>query len=220
MFGPRRNANREKFEAETLQHIDALYRNALGLVRSPEDAEDLVQDTYLKAYRFYSTFEAGTNLKAWLIRIMFNTFVNRYRRAGRERMALKTLSEETNVHGMVSEEAARSLTDAVGKAMWPMVSEEIENAINNLPDEYRLIVVLADVEELTYREIADVLGCPIGTVMSRLHRARRMLQESLIEHAKAAGISNIPESNDKDETAQQAQPVRLDRYRRERGGIN
>jgi RNA polymerase sigma-70 factor (ECF subfamily) len=211
---------RDKFEAESLQYLDALYRNALGLVRTPEDAEDLVQDTFLKAYRFHESFETGTNLKAWLLRIMFNTFVNRYRRAGRERSALKALSDEPNGYGVISEDAAKSLTDAVGTAMWPIVSEEIHNAINRLPDEYRSIVVLADVEELTYREIADVLGCPIGTVMSRLHRARRMLQESLVDHAKAAGITGFSELAKQDPSAKESSPVRLDVYRRQRGGTN
>jgi RNA polymerase sigma-70 factor, ECF subfamily len=220
IFGASRTEAREKFEAESLQHIDALYRNALGLVKRPEDAEDLVQETYLKAIRFYKTFEAGTNLKAWLIRIMYNTFVNRYRRAGKERMALKALSDEPNGYGVISDQSAKSLTDAISTAMWPIVSEEIKTAINRLPDEYRLMVVLADVEEMTYREIAEVLGCPIGTVMSRLHRARRMLQEELMEHAKAAGIAGATESVDKPAAGNVSDPVDLDLYRRQRSGTN
>jgi RNA polymerase sigma-70 factor, ECF subfamily len=217
MFKTSKNSVREKFEAESLQHLDALYRSALGLVRNPDDAEDLVQDTYLKAYRFYGGFEPGTNLKAWLLKIQFNTFVNRYRRVNRERSALKELAEEGTGYGMVSEAAARGLTDAVGTAMWPIVSEEIKSAIEKLPEDYRMIIVLADVEELTYREIADVVGCPIGTVMSRLHRARGILKERLVEHARNRGFSVATNGDTEVEEKADSDPVSLDLYRRERG---
>jgi RNA polymerase sigma-70 factor (ECF subfamily) len=186
------------FETETLGHLGALYANAMRLTRSEADAEDLVQETVLRAYRFRERFEPGTNAKAWLLRIQYNTFVNRYRRGQRERNAGESLraglGERAVGQGMV-----RSLLEPEGEAMRPLIAGEIGFELSKLPAEQREVLLLADVEELAYKEIAEVLSIPIGTVMSRLHRARRALRGRLLARA---------------ERGDAAEPVVLDEYRR------
>ena len=181
-------AERELFEAEARPLLDGLYSMALRLTRSPVDSEDLVQDTLVRAYRFYDRFEAGTNFKAWLMRIQMNTFVNRYRRTSRERQVFDGPMAAPVGEGVMSRASMRGLTDPVGDAQRRLIAREIERAFEELSDEARTMVLLADVEELSYKEIAEVVGCPIGTVMSRLHRARKQLQGSLQKHAVQLGI--------------------------------
>lgn len=204
---PRSVGGRDDFERDALAHLDALYSMALRLTRSPADADDLVQDTYLKAHRFSDHFEAGTNLKAWLFKILTNTFINKYRRATREREVIEDAGQGPVGEGVMSHAAMCALTDPVGTALAPLVSAEIQRALDTLPEDYRTMVLLADVEELSYKEIADVVGCPIGTVMSRLHRARKQLQLHLYEHARALGI--VPD----EEAARGDAPIALDEYR-------
>ena len=187
-------AERQIFEVEARPQLDTLYAMALRLTRSPVDAEDLVQDTLVRAYRFYDRFEAGTNFKAWLLRIQMNTFVNRYRRATRERQVFDGPMAVPVGEGVMSRASMRGLTDPVGDAQRRLIAREINRAFEELSEDARAIVVLADVEELSYKEIADVVGCPIGTVMSRLHRARKQLQVSLQKHAVQLGI--IEDSDD------------------------
>jgi len=182
------NPARDEFAKAALEHLDSLYGAALRLTRSESDAEDLVQDTLLKAYRFYDRFEPGTNFRAWLLRVLTNTFINKYRRTHRERKLLDGDSGEPVGDGVMSRAAMRALTDPVGETMRPLLAREIQVALDELSDEHRLMIVLADVEELSYKEIADIVGCPIGTVMSRLHRARKQLQQRLIETAVHMGI--------------------------------
>lgn len=198
-------SERRLFEAEARPHLDALYSTALRLTRSPVDAEDLVQDTLVRAYRFYDRFEAGTNFKAWLLRIQMNTFVNRYRRATRERQVFDGPMAEPVGDGVMSRATMRGLTDPVGDAQRRLVAREISRAFDQLSEEARAMVLLADVEELSYKEIAQVMGCPIGTVMSRLHRARKQLQRSLQVHAVQLGII---EDDDEPE-----EPLSLEAYR-------
>lgn len=198
---------REEFEKEALLHLDALYGAALRLTRSASDAEDLVQDAYVKAYRFYDRFEPGTNMKAWLYRILTNTFINKYRRRTRERNVLEGNNARPVGDGVMSRAAMRSLTDPVAEAQRRLISEEIQVALDSLPEDYRVMILLADVEELSYKEIAEIVGCPIGTVMSRLHRARKQLQGRLHDQAVALGIIEPPAA---------AEPISLDAYRRER----
>lgn len=215
-------AIRATFEEEALSHLDALYGAALRLTRSPSDAEDLVQDTFVKAYRFYYRFESGTNMKAWLFRIQTNTFINRYRRKVRERATLGGKSAATVGDGVMSRETMRALRDPSRLADRPLISEEIERALEALPEDYRIVVLLSDVEELAYREIAEIVGCPIGTVMSRLHRARKMLRSSLVDQAVALGI--VDPSQEDGSQAPEAQekeiiddcPVSIDEYRNRR----
>ncbi|HKU37928.1 MAG TPA: sigma-70 family RNA polymerase sigma factor [Polyangiales bacterium] len=215
LFAPRKSPRQQEFEAEALQYLDVLYAHALRLTRSPSDAEDLVQDTFVRALRFYDRFERGSNLKAWLLRIQFNGFVNRYRRHVKEHQASESLVQEPAGEATLGREALRSLLDPQAIALAPVVAKEIESALAKLPEEHRTVVILADVEELSYKEIAEVIGCPIGTVMSRLHRARKALQELLVEHAVSLGL-------DVGKRAEQATPeaadntVVLANYRRQR----
>jgi RNA polymerase sigma-70 factor (ECF subfamily) len=204
-----RSPRRAEFEAEALQQLDALYGTALRLTRSPSDAEDLVQDTILKAYRFYDRFEAGTNLKGWLLRILSNTFINRYRRRTRERTVFEGSGAGPVGEGVMSRSAMRGLTDAEGTADRRLVAREIHVALDQLPEDYRLMILLADVEELSYKEISEIVGCPIGTVMSRLHRARKLVQQHLVGQAVELGIIAASEEQEQSEA-----PVSLDAYRR------
>ena len=181
-------SERQLFEVEARPHLDALYSVALRLTRSPVDAEDLVQDTLVRAYRFYARFETGTNFKAWLLRIQMNSFVNGYRRAVRERRVFDGPMAVPVGEGVMSRASMRGLTDPEGDAQRRLIAREINRAFEELSDDARTMVLLADVEELSYKEIADVIGCPIGTVMSRLHRARKQLQGSLQQHALELGI--------------------------------
>jgi RNA polymerase sigma-70 factor (ECF subfamily) len=203
------NPLRDEFAQEALQHLDSMYGAAMRLTRSEADADDLVQDAFLKAYRFYDHFEPGTNLRAWLLRILTNTFINKYRRTTRERKVLDGQEAEPVGDGVMSRASMRALQDPDGDAMRALVTGEIQKALDELPDEYRLMIVLADVEELSYKEIADIVGCPIGTVMSRLHRARKQMQAKLVDTAVDMGIID-PREVESDE------PVSLSAYRKTR----
>lgn len=219
-FGVKHDPVRQEFDAEVLPHLDALFANALRLTRTRPDAEDLVQETVLRAFRFFERFERGSNVKAWLLRIQYNAFVNRYRRSAKERDIKDSMSEGPAGEDVVSRDALRALTDPTGTALRPIVLREIEAALDSLPEEHRMVVLLADLEELSYKEIAEVLGCPIGTVMSRLHRARRALRERLLEHAenelgaRRSRAANATEPADAESESTAA--VSLDAYRRER----
>jgi RNA polymerase sigma-70 factor, ECF subfamily len=171
----------ELFETQFLPHLDALYRAALSMTRNPQDADDLVQDTFLRAFQFIDKFQVGTNARAWLFRILTNLFINRYRRAKRE-------PEKTSYDEMEDFFLYNRLQDAYisGKSDTPeaavlnkVQAEAIHEAIGNLPDEYRETVILADVNELSYLEISEILEVPIGTVRSRLSRGRRLVQRAL-----------------------------------------
>src|SRR5262249_53481327 len=150
----KRDPLREEFEAEALPHLDALFANALRLTHARADAEDLVQETVLRAFRFYDRFERGSNVKAWLLRIQYNTFVNRYRGSSKEREIKDRMVNEPSGQDVVSRDALRALTDPMGTALRPLVSREIEKALGVLPDDQRMVIVLADIEELSYKEIA------------------------------------------------------------------
>lgn len=199
-------AERRLFESEARPHLDTLYSTALRLTRSAVDAEDLVQDTLVRAYRFYERFEAGTNFKAWLLRIQMNTFVNRYRRATRERQVFDGPMAGPVGEGVMSRATMRGLTDPVGDAQRRIIAQEINRAFEQLSEDARAMVLLADVEELSYKEIAEVMGCPIGTVMSRLHRARKQLQGALQQHALQLGIIEADDGEAED-------PVSLEAFR-------
>jgi RNA polymerase sigma-70 factor (ECF subfamily) len=199
-------AERKLFEEEARPHLDTLYSTALRLTRSQVDAEDLVQDTLVRAYRFFDRFEAGTNFKAWLLRIQMNTFVNRYRRSTRERQVFDGPMATPVGEGVMSRATMRGLTDPVGSAQRKLIAKEINEAFETLSEEARAMVLLADVEELSYKEIAEVMGCPIGTVMSRLHRARKQLQVELQQHAIQLGIIETDDEESED-------PISLEAFR-------
>jgi len=210
----KKNSEHLAFENEAVQYLDNLYANALRLTHNSADAEDLVQETFLKAYRFRSRFEQGSNLRAWLFRIQYNAFVNRYRRRTKRREIYDELSMGPVSELSMSREAVSSLSDPDSNALRPLLAAELEVALETLPEDQRTVVLLADVEEFSYREIAEIVGCPIGTVMSRLHRARAALKEQLLGQAQAMGIVAAPlESSDSP-----TPPVSLDAYRRSRNG--
>lgn len=190
MFGFTRKPQRTRsdFEALTLEHMDALYGAALRLTRSPKDAEDLVQDTFLKAFRFFDSFEKGTNIKAWLFKIQTNTFINKYRRKVKERELAETPAEDVVLDRFVSSEQVRAVQDPEGDFFGKLLSDEVVEALDQVPVDFRMVVILADIQGFSYKEIAEIVGCPVGTVMSRLFRGRRILQKHLYEYAISEGI--------------------------------
>lgn len=212
------------FSEEALTHLDAMYGVACKLTRNPTEAEDLVQDAFVKAMRARHQFHPGTNLKAWLFRILTNTFINKYRRGGLERSVFDGPDADPLADGWVSASTMRQLRDPEQIALMPMVEQEIAKALDALPHEFRLAVVLCDVEEFSYEEIAQIMGCPIGTVMSRLHRGRKLLQRALYNHALAMGIikgeervgDGTPSSGR--EAARDAKPADLAAYRAKKRG--
>ena len=180
-------AARAAFDEEALSHLDSLYRTALRMTRNPSDAEDLVQETYLRAYRFRHQFEEGTNLKAWLFKILTNAFLSLQRHRSREPAlsALEELPEDDlflyqQLRSLNRDQTSRSAEDEV---LQHLLDDDVKAAIESLPPQYRMVVVLSDVEDLAYKEISRVLDIPIGTVMSRLFRGRRLLERALWNHA-------------------------------------
>lgn len=189
MFGFRRRDKgvETEFQRTALQHMDALYSTALRLCSNEKDAEDLVQDTYLKALRFRDKFQDGTNLKAWLFKILTNTFINKYRRKVRERRVL----DDTNDVVAVNEESflrGGEKADPEREYLSRVLAQDLQDALAQIPADFRMAVLYADVEEFSYREIADMMDCPIGTVMSRIFRGRRLLQKHLRDQAIACGL--------------------------------
>lgn len=205
-FAPKRRTEPTEFEVDVLGHMDGLYAVACRMTRNPADAEDLVQDALVKAMRSRDQFNAGTNLKAWLFKILTNTFINKYRRGSLEKDILGGPESKPLSDGWMSVASMRQMHDPETQALRPLLEKEVARALEELPEDFRLAVLLSDVEDFSYKEIADVLGCPIGTVMSRLHRGRRMLQESLHDQALSMGIIR---EEDKAEEA----PVDLSEYR-------
>jgi RNA polymerase sigma-70 factor, ECF subfamily len=201
----------DPFEIELLGHLDTLYAVSCRMTKSTTEAEDLVQDTVVKAMRARGQFEPGTNLKAWLLRILTNTFINRYRRGGLERDVLEGPDVESLTDAWVGATTMRAMRDPETAALAPLVEAEVQRALDDLPPEFRVAVVLSDIEEMSYKEIAEAMGCPIGTVMSRLHRGRKILQKTLRDHAVAMGIVS-------EEAAKKVQdsPADLAAYRKRR----
>ncbi|MBK8253591.1 MAG: sigma-70 family RNA polymerase sigma factor [Polyangiaceae bacterium] len=201
------------FEVQLLGHLDTMYGVSCRMTRSTAEAEDLVQDTIVKAMRARDQFEPGTNMKAWLLRIMTNTFINRYRRGGLEREIFEGPDADSLTDGWIGATTMRAMRDPETQALTPLVEAEVQRALEALPDEFRIAVVLSDIEELSYKEIADAMNCPIGTVMSRLHRGRKLLQKALRDHAESIGIV-VPDSDKQTE-----EPVNLAEYRRRKRGV-
>lgn len=177
---------RKRFEADALQYMNQLYSAALRYTKNPSDAQDLVQDTYAKAYVSFHQFEPGTNLKAWLYRILTTTFINTYRKDQRR----PQLSDKELEDWQIAD--ASSHTSDQGKSAEDVVLEnlpdsDIKRALAEIPEEFRIAVYLADVEGFSYKEIAEIVGVPTGTVMSRLHRGRKQLREKLTDYARELG---------------------------------
>jgi len=178
------------FESEVMQHLDALYRTALRMTRNPQDAEDLVQETMLRAFRFLDRFEPGTNLRAWLFKILTNTYINRYRKASSEpRVDSLDDSEELSLYRYLDSEAASRGGSVEAQVLDRFAEQDIKTAIEALPPQYRITVLLADVEGFSYNDIAKITNVKKGTVMSRLFRGRRLLQKALVDQARSAGFA-------------------------------
>ena len=179
---------RREFESLALGHIDPLYSAALRLTKNERDAEDLVQDTFLRAFRFFDKFERGTNIKAWLFKILTNTFINRYRRKVKERTVVEGAAREGQNERFVARDANESAANPEQYLFDRLLSDDVLRAIDVLPIDFRLVVILADLQEFSYKEIAEILDCPVGTVMSRLYRGRKLLQKSLLGYALESGV--------------------------------
>jgi len=190
MAGEVSHHRRAEFESVALPHINALFHLALKLTHNRKDAEDLVQETYLRAYRFFESYESGTQIKAWLFRILRNTFINRYRAAKVRPEEVDFQKIESTYEQMVEETflADHQAPTPEKEVMDGILDAEIQEALAALPEEYRLVVIMALMEEMSYKEIAMVLSIPLGTVMSRLHRGRKILQTALLEYARKKGI--------------------------------
>lgn len=176
------------FEAEVLPFMDSLYSTAYRMSRNRQDAEDLLQETYLRAYKYYDKFQEGTNFKAWLFKILKNTFINRYRK--RQRQPLKNSFDE--IEGAFESKLLESPLTGRGatpeeELMVDALDQDVQQALEALPEDYRTAVEMADLQGLSYREISDQLGIPLGTVMSRLYRGRRKLEAVLLQYAREHG---------------------------------
>jgi RNA polymerase sigma-70 factor, ECF subfamily len=182
------SAGLSEFSKEALTHLGSLLAVAKRLTRAQAEAEDLVQDTLVKALKAREQFQAGTNLRAWLLKILKNTFISRYHRGQMERAALSTNQADPVADGWLSSASIQAMRDPEANVLRPQLEQRIRDAIDSLPEEFRMVVVLADAEGFAYREIAETLGCPIGTVMSRLHRARRILKAQLVQDARELGL--------------------------------
>ncbi len=176
------------FEAQAFEYLDPLYGAALRMTRNPADAQDLVQETYAKAFAAFARFEQGTNLKAWLYRILTNTFINDYRK--RQKQPYTQVVEELEDWQLGGAQSMSAMTaqSAEAEAIDRMPASVVKDALNELSEDFRMVVYFADVEGFSYQEIADMMNTPIGTVMSRLHRGRRLLRERLRGYANEQGI--------------------------------
>lgn len=190
MSEPRVIEKQREFKREALPHADFLYNYALRMTYNRADAEDLVQETYLKAFRFWDSYEQGTNIRAWLFRIMKNAFINRYRKEKKEPETVE-YQEVENFYNNVRGSAVEN-SDLQETVFNNLLEDEISQAIAELPEDFRTVVILCDIEELTYEEVAEFLDCPIGTVRSRLHRGRKLLRAGLLEYAKKRGFVTEP----------------------------
>lgn len=182
------------FDGEFMPHIDSMYNFAYRLTFDEDDAKDLVQDTYLKAYRFINSFEQGTNAKAWLFRILKNSFINEYRKKSKQ--PTKVDYQEVETYYNSDDVDYQSTTDLRAESVKDMLGDEISNALNSLAVDFRTVIILCDLEGFTYEEMAKILDIPIGTVRSRLHRARNLLKDKLRGYAQNMGYNTEGEEEE------------------------
>lgn len=175
-----------EFKAEAFPHKDILFNFALRTTGDKDDAHDLLQETFMKAFRFWDKYEKGTNIRAWLFRIMKNSYINRYRKETRE-PGMVDYDDVENFYDLIRDDGTDS-NDLQKRMFSNMLSDEVTEALQSLPEDFRTVVILCDIEGLMYDEISEFLNCPIGTVRSRLHRGRKMLEEKLYDYAKDRGI--------------------------------
>jgi RNA polymerase sigma-70 factor (ECF subfamily) len=180
--------NRALFEEQALPYLDQLYAAGLRMTRNPADAQDLVQETFVKAYSAFGQFQQGTNLKAWLYRILTNTFINTYRKKQRDPYSGTIDELEDWQLGGAESATTTSTRSAEAEAIDHLPDTAVKDALQSIPEDFRLAVYLADVEGFSYQEIADIMKTPVGTVMSRLHRGRRLLRDKLTDYAKERGV--------------------------------
>jgi len=206
LFFTKKSKNDGMFKEAILAHLDALYGLALRMTSQPAEAEDLVQDTYVRALRFRDKFETGTNLKAWLFKMMVNLFINRYRREKRSR----SISEGAERHDMIERGFPRdklAATTAPEEYFFEkLFSDDVVQALDQLPHDFKMVILLVDINEFSYAQAADILEIPVGTVMSRLHRGRRLLRASLYSFALEEGYIRTKEAGGE-------QPADLERFR-------
>jgi len=177
----------EDFNDEIIPHMDALYNFGLRLTADPNDAEDLVQDTIVKAYRFFSSYEKGTNAKAWLFRILKNSYINNYRKKSKKPSEVD-YDEVASFYESIRAERTET-SDLEDKMFRDLIDDDLSKALNGIPEDFRTVVLLCDVEDFTYEEIANMLDVPIGTIRSRLHRGRNLLKAQLMEYAEERGYT-------------------------------
>lgn len=178
---------KKEFEELALPHIDSLYNFAIKLTRNEGDAEDLVQETYLRAYKFFDKYKKDTYIKAWLFSILRNTFINSYRKKKKEPEKVDFHSVEQFIDKLTDRDNPLSKDDISNDLSKDTLDSEIKSALDKLPEEFRSVILLSDIEGFSYQEISEILKCPVGTVMSRLHRGRKILYKNLSEYAKKMG---------------------------------
>lgn len=175
------------FEAAAMPFVDSLYNTAFRMARNSEDAQDLVQETYFKAYRHYDKFQEGTNFKAWLFKILKNSFINSYRKKQNRPLQTDFADIEDVFENRLSDEVAGKIKSPEEELLENVLDEDVQQAMDDLPEDYRMAIVLADLEGFSYKEIAEILEVPLGTVMSRLYRGRKLLEQAMLQYAHEHG---------------------------------
>ena len=197
MLGNKRKGKKQRFANEAMPHMDTLFRGAFYLTKREAEAEDLVQETYLKAFKSFESFKPGTNCKAWLYRIMTNTFLNSKRKSKRVDLFVDN-NAPGDYEAYVNDPSTLAKMDPEASFLGRTLSPKVKSALESLPPDFRAAVVLCDLQEFSYKEVADILGCPTGTVMSRIYRGRNLLKKKLVEHAMETGLLKPPVEEQRD----------------------